>query len=98
MTEQEQFNTVLERLRSGGTAIRCEELADLLTVLGFEVRDGKKAGHKVFVHHGIETFTSGGYTCGHGRNPQIKSVYIRQIAKLLKQYEMELIQYSGEHT
>ncbi len=37
--------------------MRCQELADLLTELGFEVRDGKKAGHKVFVHHGIETFT-----------------------------------------
>ena len=57
MTERQLFNTVLEQLRSGGAAMRCQELADLLTELGFEVRDGKKAGHKVFVHHGIETFT-----------------------------------------
>lgn len=96
MAERKLFDEVVERLRSGGAAIRCQELADLLTSLGFEVRDGKKAGHKVFVHHGIEVFTSGGYTCGHGRNPEIKPVYLKNVAKLLKQYEAELIQYLGE--
>ncbi|XSG84782.1 MAG: hypothetical protein ACPW60_13755 [Methylohalobius sp. ZOD2] len=68
----------------------------MLVSLGFEVRDGKKAGHKVFVHHGMASFTSGAYTCGHGRNPEIKPAYIKKVAKLLKQYETELIQYLGE--
>lgn len=98
MAERERFDQVLERLRSGGATIRCQELAELLTSLGFEVRDGKKVGHKVFVHHGVAAFTSGGYTCGHGRNPEIKPVYIKTVAKLLKQYEAELIQYLGEHS
>ena len=91
MTSQQQLDAVLAQLCAGG-GIRCQKLADLLTSLGFEVRDGKKAGHKVFVHHGIASFTSGGYTCGHGRNPEIKPVYIKNVAKLLKQYESELIQ------
>ncbi len=76
--------------------IRCQELEELLASLGFEVREGKKAGHQVFVHCGIASFTSGGYTCGHGRNPEIKLVYIKQVIKLLNQYETELIQYLGE--
>ncbi len=97
MAEQERFDTVVARLRSAGTTIRCEELAKLLRLLGFEVRDGKKAGHKVFVHHGIASFTSGGYTCGHGHNPEIKPVYIKQVIKLLSQYETELIQCLGEN-
>jgi len=97
MVERELFDMVVERLRSAGAAIRCQELADMLASLGFEVRDGKKQGHKVFVHHGVTSFTSGGYTCGHGRNPEIKPVYIKKVVKLLKQYETELIQYIGEN-
>lgn len=97
MTERELFDRVLDRLRSASAAIRCQELADVLESLGFEVRDGKKQGHKVFVHHGVTSFTSGGYTCGHGRNPEIKPVYIKKVVKLLKQYETELIQYLGEN-
>ncbi|MEW8426131.1 MAG: type II toxin-antitoxin system HicA family toxin [Candidatus Thiodiazotropha sp.] len=98
MVDRHQYDKVLEQLSTGGSSIRCQELADKLISLGFEVRDGKKAGHKVFVHHGMESFTSGGYTCGHGRNPEIKPVYIKKVAKLLRQYETELIQYLGEQS
>ncbi len=97
MAERERFDTVVGRLRSAGATIRCQELAKSLVLLGFEVRDGKKSGHKVFVHHGIASFTSGGYTCGHGHNPEIKPGYIKQVIKLLSQYETELIQYLGEN-
>ncbi|WP_238985385.1 type II toxin-antitoxin system HicA family toxin [Nitrosococcus halophilus] len=71
-------------------------MAQCLERLGFEVRDGKKQGHKIFVHHGIAIFSSGAYTCGHGSNPEIKPVYIKKVIKLLKQYKAELIQYLGE--
>ena len=97
MTERDLFDGVVDRLRSAGASIRCQELAKMLASLRFEVRDGKKQGHKVFVHHGVSSFTSGGYTCGHGRNPEIKPVYIKKVVKLLKQYETELIQYMGEN-
>lgn len=97
MAEQEQFDAVVARLCSAGTTIRCEELAKLLRSLGFEVRDGRSAGHKVFIHHGVDSFTSGGYTCGHGRNPEIKPVYIKHVIKLLNRYATELIQYLGEN-
>lgn len=95
MTDQGEIEDILERLGSGG-AIRCQELAEMMVSLGFEVRDGKKSGHKVFVHHGVHSFTSGGYTCGHGRNPEIKPVYIKKVVKLLKQYKTELIRHIGE--
>ena len=97
MNERARFDSIYERLCSGGATIRCNELAGLLASLGFEVRDGKKAGHKVFVHHGIATFTSGGYTCGHGKNPEIKTAYIKNVARLLKQHEADLLQYLGEN-
>jgi hypothetical protein len=97
VAERELFDEAVDRLRSASAAIRCQELADMLESLGFEVRDGKKQGHKVFVHHGVTLFTSGGYTCGHGRNPEIKPVYVKKIVRLLRQYETELIQYLGEN-
>jgi hypothetical protein len=76
--------------------MRCQQLADMLGSLGFEIKGGKKQGHKVFVHHGISAFTTGAYTCGHGRNPEIKPVYLKKVANLLKQYEVELTRYLGE--
>lgn len=97
MTERKIFDDVITSLRSAGATVRCGELAGHLESLGFEVRDGKKQGHKVFVHHGIATFTSGAYTCGHGRNPEIKPVYIKKVITLLRQYESELNHYLGEN-
>ena len=96
MVSPTEIPGIVGRLLSAPSKMRCQELADILTSLGFEVRDGKKAGHKVFVHHGVAAFTSAGFTCGHGKNPEIKSVYVKKIARLIKQYEAELRAYLGE--
>lgn len=97
MYRHKSLHEVIRHLRLANASIRCQELTRLLESLGFDVRNGKKQGHKVFVHHGLDSFTSGGYSCGHGKNPEIKPVYIKKIARLLKQYENELIQYSREY-
>lgn len=97
MTEHKIFDDVIKSLWSAGATVRYKELARLLQDLGFDVRSGKKQGHKVFVHHGLTSFTSGAYTCGHGRNPEIKRVYIKKIIALLRQYESELNHYLGEN-
>lgn len=65
----------------------------LLTELGFEVRDGKQGGHKVFVHQNLSLFHSGSFNCGHGKNPEIKSAYITKIIQILKQNQNELDDY-----
>jgi len=96
MYMHKSLNEVTKHLRLANSSIRCQELTRILESLGFDVRNGKKQGHKVFVHHGLDSFTSGGYSCGHGKNPEVKPVYIKKIARLLKQYENELIQYSRE--
>lgn len=84
------YQEVVRELESSRASIRCGRLADLLDRLGFEVRDGRKSGHKVFVHPGLSGFASGSYTCGHGRNPEIKPAYIRNVLRILRQYEAEL--------
>ena len=96
MNDRVMLDLVINRLRSNASSTRCDELAGILESLGFEVREGKKQGHKIFVHHDVDAFTSAAYTCGHGRNPEIKPVYVRKVASLLRQYEAELVLYLGE--
>jgi len=47
----------------------------------------------VFFHDGISAFTSGSYNCGHGRNPEIKPAYIGKVLRILRQYEVEIIDF-----
>ena len=83
----------IERLDTAGAAMRCADVVRLLENLGFTVRDGRLGGHKVVVHPHIANFTSASFNCDHGRNPEIKRPYIRNLLKLLRQYEVELTRY-----
>jgi len=75
------------------TSIRCGELTKLLERLGFEVREGKRGGHRLFFHCGLSGFTSASFNCGHGKNPEVKPPYISNILKILETYEEELVTY-----
>jgi len=88
-----KLKDIEDKLTNDLASIRCKELADYLTQLGFEVRDCKKGNHKIFIHEGIPGFRVGNYDCGHGKNPVIKRVYIRKILKL---YKLELKTFLGE--
>ena len=51
--------------------------------------NGKKTGHKVITHPTLVNFTSASFTCGHGRNPQVKPIYViyvGQVRRLLAMY------------
>jgi hypothetical protein len=87
------YTEVIETLQSSKTNCRCSTLTEQLSRLGFEIRDGKRGGHKLFFHDGILSFTSGSYSCGHGRNPEIKPAYIGKVLKVLQQYESEIIDF-----
>ena len=80
---------------STGADIRCTAMVRLLTGLGFSVRDGRKQGHKVVTHHGLAAFTSAAFSCGHGRNPQVKRVYVASVRSLLASYADDLQKWSG---
>lgn len=87
------FDETVAALSAARRSIRCEELASHLRRLGFDVRDGKRGGHKLIFHDGIPDFTSASYNCGHGRNPEIKPAYVSNLLKLLEQYKKEIIEY-----
>ncbi len=77
-------------LSQAGASMRCQELCRHLESLGFEVRSGKRGGHKVITHSGIPGFLSASFNCDHGKNPEIKRPYIIQVVKVLRKYEQEL--------
>ena len=80
-------------LRQRKAKIKCKEACEVLQRLGFDIRDGKKGGHKIYVHDHLPSFTSSSLDCGHGRDPEIKPAYIQKIITVLTQYEDELVNY-----
>jgi hypothetical protein len=90
MSGRDRFTAVVDTLESAKASMRCKDMVLALESLGFEVRDGGKQGHKVLTHDRIPGFFSAAFTCGHGRNPEIKPAYVGRICKLLRRYECEL--------
>lgn len=84
---------IIEQLQLRKSSLCCEDVKQLLTRLGFDVRNGKLGGHKIYVHQGLPSFHSGSFNCGHGKNPEIKPAYITKIVQVLKQYKNELDDY-----
>ena len=87
------FNTVIQGLKSVRANARCSDITSKLESLGFEIRDGKRGGHKIFVHDHLPSFRSGSFNCGHGNNPEIKPVYIKKLVRLLLEHECDLKKY-----
>lgn len=87
------FDEVVAALSAAKRSIRCDELAGQLTRLGFEVREGKRGGHRIYVHDGLSEFTSSSYNCGHGHNPEIKPAYISNVLRILRQHEADIVKY-----
>ena len=90
MNSERSVQEVISHLLQHKASLCCDDIKRLLSSLGFEVRDGKQGGHKVFVHYGLSSFHSGSFNCGHGKNPEVKPAYISKIIGILKQYQDEL--------
>jgi len=81
--------------------MRCADLQKTLEAIGFEVKDRKKPGHKVVYHSRLSEmseFTTTSYTCGHGKNPQVKPAYVKKMLGVIRRYESELKELNGEKT
>jgi predicted RNA binding protein YcfA (HicA-like mRNA interferase family) len=87
------YETVVNELQASKSNLCCNDVKRLLVKLGFEVRDGKEGGHKIYTHDGLPSFYSSSFNCGHGKNPEILPTYINKIIKTLKQYQIELEEY-----
>lgn len=86
-----------ERLMVSKKNIRCRELVQLMASLGFEVRDGKRGGHKICTHPHLPDFHSHAFNCGHGKDPEIKPAYITNVLRVLEWHEDDLRFYLEQH-
>lgn len=91
-----QVDEAIADLEQRKRSMRCRELVATLEKLGFEVRDAKLGGHKVYTHPHLEDFTSGSINCDHGRNPQIKPAYVANVIRNLKQHRAALEEFLGD--
>ena len=80
----------IEALQQAGASMRCRELQKILEALGFEIRDASKEGHKVITHSGLKNFYSASYTCGHGKDPEVKRNYVRSMLRLVQEHKDDL--------
>jgi hypothetical protein len=93
MSDKVKIQSVIDTLNSGKGNLCCKDVIKLLRSLDFEVRDGKKGGHKIYTHNGLTEFYSASFNCGHGKNPEIKPAYIGKIVRIIETYQDSLIQY-----
>ena len=93
MNQREKIAATIESLRSRKASVRCSEMKKLLESFGFSIKDGKRAGHKVFTHNGIAAFTTGSYDCGHGRNTTVKPAYVTSVTRLLELHISDLADF-----
>lgn len=88
------YDAALGRLKGSAANLRCSEVRDILSGLGFKIKDGKKSpGHKMYSHPFIRDFFGGDYNCGHGKDPQVKRTYIGNIINVLEELEHDIKKY-----
>jgi hypothetical protein len=90
------IDEAITQLRQSKATTKCSDLTQMLEHFGFEVRGAGNAGHKVYVHDGLPNFLSSNYDCGHGSNPTVKTCYIRNVIRVLREHKQDLIKYLGE--
>ena len=95
------ISDAIQALENAGASMRCADLQKALESIGFEVKDRKKQGHKVVYHSRLSEmseFTTTSYTCGHGKNPEVKPAYVKKMLGVIRRYESELKELNGEKT
>jgi len=93
------YRDVVARLTAEVASTRCVDLVQMLESLGFRVTNRANGNHRVYYHpelSRISTFTTANFDCGHGRNPEVKPQYVRNVLKVLRNYELELLGILGE--
>jgi predicted RNA binding protein YcfA (HicA-like mRNA interferase family) len=81
------YDDVVAHLTQRSHTTTCKDLLRFLEGLGFVTRAGKSGKHYTYRHPKITGFR-GNFDCGHGRNPDVLPVYIRNVLDVLEEYEI----------
>lgn len=80
----------IETLRSRPSGLRCSEVVRILSSLGYTVTARKAAHHKVYGHSKTSNYSGGSFSCGHGKNPLVLAVYVKNILAELERATNDL--------
>ena len=91
------YDEVVAGLQAGKAAsgLSCADVRALLTRVGFNVKDGKRGGHKVVTHPHLPGFYSTGYNC-RGSGGPVDRNYLGHLLNVIRRYEEPLKRYLGE--
>jgi hypothetical protein len=70
--------------------LRAAELVGVLVSLGFSVRPASIPNHFVVKHAELENFPGANFAAGHGRNGNVKPVYVSRMRRLIEERADEL--------
>ncbi|MEE4382285.1 MAG: type II toxin-antitoxin system HicA family toxin [Pseudomonadales bacterium] len=79
-----------DRLGPAASAVRCRELVALLESLGFTVRRGRRGNHRIVTHAGLDDFLGTSFDCGHGRDPEVRPVYVHKLRRVIEMHAQAL--------
>lgn len=87
-----KFDKFFQELSDKATSanVKCKDFTKLLGDFEFDVRDGKKGGHKIVTHPKLLSWHGSNYNCGHSSGADIKPNYIKAFLKIVKEHEDEL--------
>ncbi|MGB7815849.1 MAG: type II toxin-antitoxin system HicA family toxin [Methylotenera sp.] len=87
-----KFDKLFRELTDKATSanVKCRDFTKLLGEFGFDIRHGKKGGHKIVTHPHIHHWPGSDYNCGHSKGDDVKPAYIKNILKIVNQFEDEL--------
>jgi len=89
----QKLQNVIAALSAAKASTNCTDMATYLESLGFYIRGGKSAGHKLFFHDGLSAFKVASYDCGHAKNQDVKLPYVVNVLRVLRQHQDEISSY-----
>jgi hypothetical protein len=93
------YRDVVARLTAEVATTRCADLVQMLESLGFHVTNRTNGNHRVYYHpelSRVSDFKTANFDCGHGRNPEVRPQYVRNVLRVLRIYEAEILGILGE--
>jgi len=92
VSKMSNFDKLHKELSDKATSanVKCRDFTKLLGEFGFDIRDGKRGGHKIVTHPDITSWLGSDYNCGHSKGDDVKPVYIKEFLKIVNRLEDEL--------
>ncbi|MDX3895996.1 hypothetical protein [Pusillimonas sp.] len=91
-----KVDDLISRLLAKPSGNRCSDIVHGLESLGYTVKSRKAPHHKVYGHKGTRHHSGGSFNCGHGKNPHVLSVYVKNIVSELERAKSDLEEFLGD--